>query len=290
MQYARCTTDNEVWEASRFAALPHSELEGKRRNLICEQCNEFAWFRRDSAHGHPAHFCAHHKDDCSLKVNYVLVDDQRNDATLTEGEVAAGDDIIVRLDKEDGGAVDVAEVMQPPEPGNGAGGRTFVLAGDGRESAQHFTMRRILLRLVQSPDFRKSARNIVLFRKENDVLVSGCVRDVVTSFADIDSEHHNDRTMLFWGPIASAGRTPDGKLWLNSSDRNKGASIAIFDDIVDEFLGLFGVEDMDDLAGAHVLVAAKCYIAGTGKPVLWCGSPRFIVVRRYRDERLQAQL
>lgn len=290
MQYARCTTDDQVWEASKFAALADAELEAKRRNLICEQCREFAWFRRDSVHGHPAHFCAHHLDDCSLKVNYILVDDQRNDATLAEGEVAAGDDIIVQLDKEDGGSVDVTEVMQPPKPGEGAGGRTFVIPGPGRESSQHFTMRRILLRLVQSPEFRDSARKIVLYRKDNDVLVSGIVRDVVTSFADIDRDMHNDRMMLFWGPIASAGRTADGKLWLNSSERNQGASIAIFEDIADEFLKLFGVEDLDDLAGAHALVAAKGYIAGTGKPVLWCGSPKFIVVRRYRDERLQALL
>lgn len=289
MQYARCTDDGRVWEASRFAALSTDVLEAKRRNLICVQCNEFAWFRKESSHGHPAHFCAHHRDDCDLRVEYVVVDDQRNDTTLAEGEVAAGDTIIVRLDQERGGQVDVTEVQRPPTPGQGEGGRTFVLRGTGRESEQHFTLRRILLRLVQSPEFRNSNRLIVFYRNEEEVFVRGPVRDVVASFADI-TRQHNDRQMLYWGPIASAGKTPDGKLWLNSSDRYQGVSVAIFPDIVEEFLTVFGINDLDELAGAHVLVAGKCYFAGTGKPIIWCGSQKYIVVRRYRDGRLQAEL
>lgn len=290
MQYARCINDNQVWEAVKFAALPIEMLETKRRNLICAQCGEFAWFRKESSHGHPAHFCAHHSDNCDLKVEYVVVDDQRNDATLAENEVAAGDEIIVLLGEERGGSVDVSEVLRPPTLGQGEGGRTFVLRGKERESAQHFTLRRILLRLVQSQDFRASSRSIVFYKNKEEVLIQGQVRNIVASFADIEFDQHNDRLMLFWGPIASAGITIDGKLWLNSSDRNQGASVAIFPDIVGDFLSSFGIEDLDELAGAHVLVAGKCYFASTGKPVIWCGSPKYIVVRRYRDERLQANI
>lgn len=290
MQYARCADNGQVWEAARFAALPIEVLEAKRKNLLCVECNEFAWFRRESSHGHPPHFCAHHRDGCDLKVEYVVVDEQRNDVTLAEGEVAAGDAIIVRLDQERGSHVDVTEVPRPPTPGQGEGGRTFVLRAGGRESIQHFTLRRILLRLVQSPEFRASNRLIVFYKNEEKALVRGPVREVVASFADIKRERHSDRLMLFWGPIASAGRTSDGKLWLNSSDRHQGASVAIFTDIVDEFLAVFGINDLDELAGAHVLAAGKCYFPGTGKPVIWCGSPKYIVVRRYRDEGLQAEL
>lgn len=55
MQHARCTIDNQVWEAERFAALPEPELENMRRNLVCAECGEFAWFRRASRHGRPPH-------------------------------------------------------------------------------------------------------------------------------------------------------------------------------------------------------------------------------------------
>lgn len=289
MLYARCTDDNQVWEAEHFAALSAGELESKRRNLICVQCGEFAWFRKESSHGRPAHFCAHHTDSCDLRIDYVVVGDPRNDATLAEGEVAAGDAIIVRLDQENGGRVDVTPVQPSPVPGQGSGGRAFIVRGGNRESEQHFTLRKILLRLVQSPSFRTSNQNIVFYRNENEVLVDGVVRETVTSFADIARELHDDRLMFFWGPIASAGRTQDGKLWLNSSDRNQGVSVAIFQDIVDEFLSVFGIEDFDELAGAHVLVAGRCNFTRTGKPVIWCGSPKYIVVRRYKDERLQAR-
>lgn len=290
MQYARCTDDNKVWEATSFAVLPISLLEAKRRNLICTQCGEFAWFRKESTHGHPAHFCAHHKDDCELRVEYIVVDEQRNDATEAEGEVNSGDTIIVRLDQERGGQIDVTEVQPPPTPGQGEGGRTFIVRGAGRESAQHFTLRRILLRLVQSPDFRNSDRQIVFYRNEEEVLIRGPVREVVANFSDITRDRHNDRLMLYWGPIASHGKTPDGRLWLNSSDRYQSASIVIFQDIVEEFLALFDINDLDELLGAHVLVAGTCHFAGKGKPVIWCGSPKYIFVRRYRDERLKAEL
>ena len=169
MQYARCADDGKVWEAASFAALPAHELDAKRRNLICVECEEFAWFRKESTHGHPAHFCAHHREDCNLRVEYVVVDEQRDDGTVAEGQVEGGDTILVRLDQERGGEVDVTEVQTPPFPGQGEGGRRFIVQGNERESLQHFTLRRILLRLVQSPDFCNSNRLIVLYKNEEEV-------------------------------------------------------------------------------------------------------------------------
>lgn len=292
MQYAQCTDDGKVWEAANFANLSAEQLETKRQNLICVQCHEFAWFRKESTHGHPAHFCAHHRDDCDLRVEYVVADEERNDATVEEDQVDSGDTIIVRLDQERGGEIDVSEVQIPPTSGQGEGGRSFVLRGGVRESAQHFTLKKILFRLVQSPEFHKSGRQIVFYKNEEEVMISGPVREVVSGFADITQERHHERLMLYWGPIASARKTQDGKLWLNSSDRYQSASVTIFKDIVDEFLAVFRIDDLEELAGAHVLVAGTCHFSGKGKgkPIIWCGSPKYIVVRRYRDERLRAEL
>lgn len=290
MQYAKHTIDNKTWEASEFAALPVDELETKRRNLICVQCSGFAWFCKESTHGHPAHFKAHHKDCCELKVEYVVVGESRNEATIEENEVTAGSSIIVRLDQEQGSDIDVNEVQPPPSPGEGGGGRTFIKRGSERESFQHFTLRKILLRLVQSPTFCKSTQELVFYKNENEILLSGQVRNIVANFADIDPGAHDDKRMFFWGPIASAGKTPDGKLWLNSSDSNKGVSVVVFPDIVDDFLTTFRIDNLEELAGAHVLVAGKCNFSGTGKPIIWCGSSKYIVVRRYKDKRLQAVL
>lgn len=289
MQYARCVVDDQVWEAEKFAALPNDELEEKRRNLLCVECNEFAWFRKESTHGHPAHFCAHHSDDCDLRVDYIIVDDPLDDATIDEEQVDSGDTIIVRLDQEQGNDVEVAQVEPPANPGQGQGGRTHRLIGQGRETLQHFTLRRLLLRLVQSPKFRRSNTKVVFYRNEEDILIQGLVRDIVTSFDEIDPSLHDGETRLYWGPISSAKTTPDGKIWLNSSDNNNSTSIAIFEDIADQFLQVFNILDLDSLMGAHVLTAGTCHISKrTGKPTIWCGSPKYIIIRRYRDPNLAA--
>lgn len=284
MQYANCKDDGKVWEASRFSQLPSAELEAKRRSLECVECKQFAWFRKESTHGHPAHFCAHHAENCTLRVEYIVVDGNRSDATQEENQVDAGDAIIVRLDKEQGQEVDVKEVQPAGDPGEGAGGTRYVAGVASRESAQHFTLRRILYRLVQSPNFRESQSKIALYRNEAEVLIAGPVADVVFNFADITRERHHEQLMLYWGPIASAGRTQDGKIWLNSSQENKSASIAIFQDVAQEFLDAFQIDDLEELAGAHVLVAARCVVAESGKPVIWCGSVKNIVIRRYREQ------
>ena len=291
MQYARCTVDNKVWEASDFENLPEGQLDHKRRSLLCVECGEFAWFRKESSHGHPAHFCAHHNEDCGLRVEYALIDGNRDDLTDSDNIIGSNDAIIVQLDQERGDNVDVSEVKEPPALGGGEGGRRHVLKEKGVAFAQHFSLRKILLRLVQSPTFRDSNKQVAIYRNKDDVLIRGAVRDVISSFANISPERHDDQTMLFWGPIASAGTTDDGKLWLNSSDRHQSVSVSIFPNIVKYFLKVFKINDLEELAGSHVLVAGRCYISkSTGKPIIWCGSPKYIVLRRYRDGKLKADL
>lgn len=288
MQYARCKSDNQVWESSQFAQLDKQTLEAKRRNLACTECGEFAWFRKESRHGHPAHFCAHHDDECELKVHYVSTDESANDGTELEDEVSSSNTIIVRLDQETGGDVEVTPTQQPPREGGEEGGRRFVLRNRERQSTQQFTLRRILHRLVKSQDFRSSATQVVFYRNNDEVMLSGPVRNIVTSFDEI-TEIHNGQTNFYWGPVASVGRTDDGKIWLNSTDDYNSASVAIFEDIADEFLQLFNIDDLDDLLGSWVLVAGNCYFSGgtAGKPIIWCGTPNYIFVRKYRDPNLQ---
>ncbi|WP_348944170.1 hypothetical protein ABHF33_11920 [Chitinibacter sp. FCG-7] len=287
MQYAYCTEDGKTWEANLFAALQPDQLEIKRKSLVCVECKEFAWFRKESTHGRPSHFCAHHAENCSLKVEYVVVDDPLKQGTETADQVKNGDSIVVRLDQEQGQEVDVAQVQPSSNSGSDIGGKVFVRPHTGAESAQHFTMRRILHRLVQSPSFRLSKQEIALYRSETDVLVKGPVQSVVCNFANITLPA-TDNMQLFWGPIASVGRTQDGRVWLNSSSNHQSTSVAIFEDTVDDFLSSFKITNLEDLVGAHVLVVGKVWTATTGKPVIWCGSSKYIVLRRYKDENLQA--
>ena len=287
MQYARCNSDNQVWEAYQFSQLEPSLLEEKRSNLVCTECGEFAWFRKASKHGHPAHFCAHHADNCELKVEYVVSDDQRNDQTIEEDEIKSGDTIIVKLDEEEGGEINVDEVQKPPNEGQGIGGRTHVIKGEQKESLQQFTLRRILHRLVQSQKFRGSQSEIVFYKNSDEVFISGRVCDVICNFKDI-TKAHNDKTMFYWGPVAYAKLGDPPNVWLNSGRDYSSASVTIFEDIANRFFEMFRVEDLEDLAGAYVLVAGKCQFTrgGEGKPVIWCGSPKYIIIRKYRAASL----
>ncbi|QEY16951.1 hypothetical protein D0C16_13795 [Cellvibrio sp. KY-GH-1] len=290
MQYAKCTSDNKVWEARPFSLLESSVLESKRLSLVCVECEEFAWFRKESSHGHPAHFCARHDDNCSLKIEYVMSDDKNDGSSVEVDEVKSGDKIIIQLDKEVGGVVEVVENTKPTNSLQGEGGRTFVLKGSNREASQQFTLKRILHRLVQSPAFRESNTEISFFKNSEEILISGMVNSIVAGFEKISKESHHEKMQFYWGPIASAKYTADGKLWLNSGEQYGSASVAIFEDVTQSFLSSFEVEDLEELAGAYILVYGRCMFSGggSGKPVIWCAHPKYIFVRKYRSQQLQA--
>lgn len=289
MQYALCRNDGKTWEAYAFSRLGHSELSDKRNNLICTMCGALAWFRKESTHGHPAHFCAHHNNECELKAEYVVVDQDKGDGTEAVDMLKSSGDIIVRLDKEKGGDIDVAPPAELPGGPVSQDGRTHLVKGGDRLSSQEFTLRRILHRLVQSPDFRNSSAKLTFFKKGDEPYISGCVKDITRAFSEISKEETSENPMFYWGPITSVKTTPDGKIWLNSSPQYQSVSVAIFPDIADDFINSFNIDELDDLAGAHILVSGKCFFTGKqqSKPIIWCGAVNQIVIRRYRAANLQ---
>ena len=278
MQLAKCLTDNHIWDAVEFAALPDSQLDVLRRNLSCTECAEFAWFRKASRHGHPAHFCAHHLESCSLKIGHTTVDD--SDADKGD-DLNTGHDIVVNLENEKGGSIDVQKPSLNPQVGPYDEQKRYIIVGSRPGFSQNLSLRRILYKLVQSPDFRESKKSIVFLKGNNDVLVEGMLKDVISSF-DMVTESHNEKFQFYWGAIASAKKSTDGKLWLNSASRYQAISIVLFEDMVDDFLNIFEIEDIEDLAGAHVLVAGRCKIGSKKKPIIWCGTSKYLAVRKYK--------
>lgn len=289
MDVAFCTDDGEEYEVDEFVALPTRDRESKRRALICTECNGFAWFRKESRLS-PAHFCAHHTDECSFKTHYEDASESDDDALETDDD--ASNTLIINLDEEKGGSIEVVEKHPEHDPAkefsNSTSNRLVRRNFDG-DTPQQSNLRRLLLRLVKSETFRNSSDEVVFYKRNNELFVRGGIKDVVKRFDQI-TDFDNNRAALFWGPIASVGETADGRLWLNSSKEYSSASISIFDDIVDDFLELFDVDDIDDLLGAWVIVAGTCRFSGEGKgkPIIWCGTPNHIFVRKYRDPNLQA--
>ncbi|WP_133493227.1 hypothetical protein [Alcanivorax sp. 24] len=281
MQDAFCRIDGQNWSADRFAALPVSQLEAMRRQLACISCGRDAWFRKESKHGHPAHFCAHHEDSCQLRAIYTVTTDPRDAVTEEAEEISAGGGILVDLDDEKGGEITVNPVAPPPS-NTGTGGRTHVLPGD-RQSSETYTLKRVLHRLVTSQAFRESSRIITFFR-DGEVFISGPIKEVFIPFERAHEAPEHAR-YFFWGNIASYGVTQDGKLWLNSSENhNESVSVAIFDDILQAFIAFFEIHDLEELVGAHVLVSGHCQTSKrTKKSTIWCGAIRNIILRRYNE-------
>ena len=88
MELARCTLDNKVYSAVDFSTL--SDLSTKRRNLICDECKNPAYFKKAAKSGQAACFGARpHKDGCSVAsedsdtVAGKLEDDER--ALINDG-------------------------------------------------------------------------------------------------------------------------------------------------------------------------------------------------------------
>lgn len=289
MDMAFCKDDGEEYEIQDFVALPKAERESKRRALLCTECNGFAWFRKESRLS-PAHFCAHHVDSCNFKTHYEDASESDDDALETDDD--ASKTLIINLDDEKGGSIEVAEPYPERDPNkefeSSTSNRLVRRRFDG-DTPQQSNLRRLLLRLVKSEPFRNSSDEVVFYKRQSEVFVSGAIKNVVKRFDQI-TEFDDDRSALYWGPVASVGKTPDGRLWLNSSKDYSSASITIFDDIVNDFLELFDVDDIDDLLGAWVIVAGTCHFSGEGqgKPIIWCGTPNYIFVRKYRDPNLRA--
>jgi len=97
-------------------------------------------------------------------------------------------------------------------------------------------------------------------------MLSGQVSDIVCGFEDITKYKHDNKTMFYWGPIASAKKSSNGRVWLNSGGQYRSVSIAIYEKIVEEFLSLFDVNEFEDLAGAYVLVAGRWSLVAVTLP------------------------
>ena len=282
MQDALCTADNRHWTAEAFSQLPDEELQNLRTMLLCPQCKGPAWYRRESVHGHPAHFCAHHEEDCELKVHYRTIVDPRDDVTGETEEIQPGGGIYINLDDERPDGI-ATEVPPPPNGSGGSGGRTHAIAGENY-SASQYTLKRLLYRLARSPDFQKSRSQITVHR-DGETWIQGPINEVIIPL-ERAGDKQDERMVFFWGQIASVGMTADGRLWLNSQrSRSNDASIAIFDNIREDFINQFKIEDIEEICGAHVLISGRrIHRAPTGKLIIWCPSVRNIMLRRYREQ------
>ncbi|WP_305372251.1 hypothetical protein [Photobacterium leiognathi] len=284
MDIAFCTIDGKEWYADEFWALGEKAIVTMRRNLQCTSCNGDAWFRKSSYGNKVPHFCAHHTEDCNYATIYEVIDDGDGG----DGQPAANPDsgIVLDLGLDKNYEVDVQSPA--PKPDIPAGERRLgneVKNGGGKDYPAHLTLKNTLYKLVRSDKLYTSDSKVTIPNAPIQGLPEKA-NELFVNFKDVN-DGYNKVNRVYWGFISDAGFTADGRLWLNAGNRSDGLSVSINPDITEEFRKYFKVDkSLDQLEGCHALIIGDCYYATTGKPIIWCGSLDYIVLRRYNFDKV----
>lgn len=281
MDTALCTLDNSKWSGTEFLALSESELQTRRRNLICSTCGGDAWFRKSSYGNKSPHFCAHHIDGCIEATHYEILGEGDGGDSLPATDPDSGIVIDLGLDKDYSIEVKKKDIDIHVATGQQKS-TTQIKDGGGVNYPAHLTLKNILYKLVRSDKLYLSDSKVILPDDRFPGLPDRANK-LFVNFKDVN-ESLNHQKRIFWGFISDAGYTSDGKLWLNAGRRADGLSVAINPEIANNFREYFKVVDsLEQLAGCHALIIGDCYYTGKdkGKPVIWCGNLDFIVLRKY---------
>ncbi|QKU87421.1 hypothetical protein HPY06_14920 [Vibrio cholerae] len=284
MDIAFCTIDGKEWYADDFWALGENAIVTMRRNLQCTSCNGDAWFRKSSYGNKVPHFCAHHTEDCTYATNYEVIDDGDG----VDGQPAANPDsgIVLDLGLDKNYEVDVQSPA--PKPDTPVGERRSgneVKNGGGKDYPAHLTLKNTLYKLVRSDKLYSSDSKVTIPNAPIQGLPEKA-NELFVNFKDVH-EGYDGLNRVYWGFISDAGFTADGRLWLNAGSRSDGLSVSINPDITEEFRNYFKVDkSLEQLEGCHALIIGDCYYASTGKPVIWCGSLDYVVLRRYNFDKV----
>lgn len=280
MNKAFCTIDEQEWGADAFYALPSTELQLKKRSLLCTECKGDAWFRRASYGNDAPHFCAHHQQNCSLGTSYEAVGQGNENKGLPASDADSG--IVLDLGLTQSYNVDVQMALDTSEKTPQGQKLTGEKSADGGslKYPAHFTLKNLLYKLVQSKG-RCYADQKVSFKDQffNDLPGRGA--ELFVEFINVAPWMDGARR-IFWGFISDVGQTKDGKIWLNAGNIKSGLSVCINSEISGEFKEQFKVKtSLEELDGCHALIIGTCTYATTGKPMLRCGDLSYIVLRRY---------
>ncbi|WP_345987033.1 hypothetical protein WCX18_07640 [Sulfurimonas sp. HSL1-2] len=292
MRYAFCKSDNKQYSARDFEKLPDDELQEKRASLFCVECKERAWFTRSTQNGikdREAYFNSHHKEGCSQKTSYVLVEDERDAAPSTTETVTTADEIAVNLDEKKGGVIadlsneNKKETSDDTDP---SGTRNVKGLAGKNYTNKDKTLRQVLASLVRYQNFRFSDKKIRFYSSAGAIQIDGIVRNEIVNFDDFKPSEGREHK-IYWGLIVTANKSSDGTIWLNAGDSKKELSIKIFPDKADEFIDAFKIKNLEELNGAHVIVVGRSQVASTGKPIIYCANTNFINLQRYKEEYLE---
>lgn len=281
MEHALCTVDDNEWSAKEFINLEPNVFTLYKRNLKCLGCNGDAWFRRSSFGNKSPHFCAHHEEDCGYASAYSVIDQGAGEGILPATDPDGS--LVINLGLDDQSSIETASSI--PNPRDGAPPKVSgnIVSGKGVDFPAHHSLKNTLYQLVRSKgDFARKDRYVRL-ANANNLYLPTLDRDLFINFKEVNRGVDDGMPRIFWGFIADAGRSSEGTIWLNAGQRSDGLSIRIHPDLANDFLEYFDLEsDLTSLAGTHALIIGPCIYAHSGKPVIWCSSLDYIMLRKYK--------
>lgn len=231
MDVALCTIDNNMYTLPVFEDLSELTLSYYRRHLLCPKCLGQAFYRKQSCTGPAAFFAARpHGLPCV----------ERRWGEGFPEPIESSERIEVCLDSAEPGL----ETAQARPVGVRRGLDMLLgnlMFNDGFPASEQ------LIAVDQS-----------LFR----------VKDFFVPFADTPSNGRGEYRG-YWGFISDAGKSGEqpASLWLNSGGA-QDLSIVVGGDLSGEFLQRLGLDDMEMLAGAYVLVLGRLRVSQFGKKYL----------------------
>jgi hypothetical protein len=270
MDIARCAEDGQIYMAATFANLHPNNLERMRQQLTCPECSGPAFFRKASKSGRAACFGARpHRDGCGLAA--------QDSEQIFDGE---GTDLDVLNNPAERIVVDLAygtpprEIHSDPAEGSGHTGRApRYVGGNHRPDARmHRRLSSLLRTLIEAPHFAQS-KQLLEIAGQTEIAV--CDFFIPLSFAN---QRLQGQFRGWWGLISDAKRDGNETIWLNGGGRGM-ISFCIPPEMETQVLDRFRLEDIEQLAGAYVLVIADLRISQNGKMHCVINSPNHIAIR-----------
>lgn len=257
MDTAYCTLDGHTYHVTSFSQLSASDMQAKRRHLICPECRWQAYFKRAATSGQGACFGARpHSPNCGLTAPVSL----RGPGSDETQDILHNsmDHIVIDLNY---GAHET--IHGDPEDVDNTRGRGGRFTGEGHRGPARMNrrLRPLLKSLISSEQFRNSSMIIEL--TQHTTLP---VNQFFVNFSDI-SDQHEGTFRGYWGLVFDTGMSNDGAFWLNTG-KYSDLSVLITSDLYSDFRQRAGFQQESELEGMHVLVLGKLRRATTGKLIV----------------------
>ncbi len=238
MRFARCTLDNQIYDARTFRRM--ADFTRLNSALICLECGGRAKYRHSGSDGRSSSFTGRpHRDNCSIRTNYTVVNhNERNEPVPPEEQVLVVNFTSITAQEgtsiqPTGGVVDNNQTQENAEQCQA-------------NPARHFSMRRLLVRLMSTDNLIGWPATTVVPRTGRHETTSLFMNLLDVTAARIGEFHG------YWGAIPNV-RVDDNSLWLNSG-MPEHMSVLLDDQLAEEFYQRYPVESMSELAGSHILV------------------------------------